>query len=333
MPSNSNTAKNDMLSFCRSKYENNQQYITAINKFEITYSSEDAIQWYANDTFLYRLLNETFRIDRNSYGIFCFRFYAKDLHDAITHQHKKSTIASTKNCLTVYRGQRMLKSELWSLIMNKHRLISINGFWSTTCDPEVAMMFAGYGAFCLSYVAVVLFEIDINQNNCAIPFTSTKNNSIFGDSEQEILFSVQATFQIESIKQIKESDFNEYWSVKLTPTCRKDNEKLKILSDCLEEEEFSGTTSLLRVGEILVQIQERTSAERFYRTILKEFPLGHRDIADAHNNLGEICCRNGKYEASLYNFGKALETASSDLLKQKIQMNINNVYMRKGLDW
>lgn len=56
-------AKKDMLDASRHYYRNNIQELKRIDEFERNYQSENAIQWYTKNSFLYSLLNKPLRTE------------------------------------------------------------------------------------------------------------------------------------------------------------------------------------------------------------------------------------------------------------------------------
>ncbi|UJR06736.1 hypothetical protein I4U23_011025 [Adineta vaga] len=65
-------SKLDMIEQCRLVYKDNEK--EKITKFQTTYKSVDAIRWYTDDSFLYKLLNKAFRTETFDI-IFKFRFF------------------------------------------------------------------------------------------------------------------------------------------------------------------------------------------------------------------------------------------------------------------
>jgi hypothetical protein len=75
-------AKKELLQFCRLKYQDDSIELKKIDDFEENYRSEDAAKWYTKDSFLYRLLNESLRIETID-SIVKMRYFIHDLHNQL----------------------------------------------------------------------------------------------------------------------------------------------------------------------------------------------------------------------------------------------------------
>ncbi|CAF1570598.1 unnamed protein product, partial [Rotaria sordida] len=90
--------KKYLLNICLKFYENNISELENIREFEHLYSSLNALEWFFNETFLYRLLIKSLHIF-NIEILFLLRFFLQD----IDQQLRNCTIVSER----VYRGQLM----------------------------------------------------------------------------------------------------------------------------------------------------------------------------------------------------------------------------------
>ncbi|CAF1570492.1 unnamed protein product, partial [Didymodactylos carnosus] len=81
--------------------------------------------------------------------------------------------------LTVYRGQKLKSYELQTLKDNIGKLVSVNTFFSTTYDKNVALLFAGNGSNVIfSLVECTLFEIEIcTAVKTKKPYANIKENT------------------------------------------------------------------------------------------------------------------------------------------------------------
>jgi hypothetical protein len=66
----------------QSESKNNAKQLEKIDDFERNYQSEDATKWFTKDSFLYRLLNESLRIERIN-SIVKMRYFIHDLHNQL----------------------------------------------------------------------------------------------------------------------------------------------------------------------------------------------------------------------------------------------------------
>ncbi|CAF3373462.1 unnamed protein product [Rotaria socialis] len=202
-------AKDELLEFCRSKYENEPIEMRKINDFEQNYESKDAAKWYTKDSFLYRLLNTSLRIETID-SIVKMRYYIHDLHNQLAAL-QLSFIESLNGQmnLILYRGQVMKKNQLNEIQDNIGGFISINSFCSVTQDERVALAFSSMGKNVNPHEVSVIYEMTIDTN---IRSTSYAKIDTLIPDEQEILFSMGATFKIGKIDELNA----KIYSVKLT---------------------------------------------------------------------------------------------------------------------
>ncbi|CAF3462047.1 unnamed protein product, partial [Rotaria sp. Silwood2] len=90
--------KKYLLKICFKFYENNINEIENIREFEHLYSSSNYLDWFINQTFLYRLLIKSLQIF-NIEIIFLLRFFLQDIYQQLTYC---STVYER-----VYHGQLM----------------------------------------------------------------------------------------------------------------------------------------------------------------------------------------------------------------------------------
>ncbi|CAF0868833.1 unnamed protein product [Adineta steineri] len=219
-------ARQEMIEMCRLKYENSLTDLEKINKFERSYQHSQAIEWYTTNSFLYRLLHQALRMEDID-TIFKLRYYIYDLHNQLVQLHRSylHSLPSDQPILTLYRGQRMKTTELTRLRENIDKLISTNGFLSTTNDVTAAVFFAGDG--CLNdpdEKISVLYQITIDTSvPHSIPFAKIQYESIFQD-EDEVLFSMASVFRIDNVEK-----YGALWVVELT-LINKEDETWNILT-------------------------------------------------------------------------------------------------------
>ncbi|CAF3400733.1 unnamed protein product [Rotaria sp. Silwood2] len=79
VPYNDQT-KYEMLHECRIHYNNDKSAQNPMDLFEKTYQSNEALTFYTNDSFLYRLFNRAFRTENIDY-LFIFRFFLADMYN------------------------------------------------------------------------------------------------------------------------------------------------------------------------------------------------------------------------------------------------------------
>ncbi|CAF3961504.1 unnamed protein product, partial [Adineta steineri] len=105
-------AKQELLEFARSKYQNNPAQLAEIDDFKRDYRPEDAVKWFSKDSFLYRLLNTSLRIEIID-DIVKMRYFINDLHNQLA-ELQLSFIESLdgKKEIIIYRGLLMKIAQL-----------------------------------------------------------------------------------------------------------------------------------------------------------------------------------------------------------------------------
>ncbi len=150
-----------------------------MNVFEQHLNPIDAITWYTNNCFLFRLLNRALRTETPEL-LFAFRFFIIVLCNALKNEKQKLPRNTT---LTVFRGQKMTVVDFNRLRDKIGGFITTNGFLSTSTDVDVALMFAGYGAEHSETFCIVLFEIKANSNVESVMFAPIEGESHFVDEK------------------------------------------------------------------------------------------------------------------------------------------------------
>ncbi|CAF4701429.1 unnamed protein product [Rotaria sp. Silwood2] len=176
---------NTMLNRCKDFYRDNKTQIKLIEEFRNTYTSNETIDWYIKESFLYKVVNRAFRTKDITLW-YLFRYYIIDLCKQLEQVHKKQNIQTN---LKLYRGQPfILTDELEYLKSNIGGLFSNNGFLSTSKDFNIAKLF-GQDALHTDQFNPAIFEITVDGSNL--------QNTIFVDiekynvssGEREVLFN------------------------------------------------------------------------------------------------------------------------------------------------
>jgi tetratricopeptide (TPR) repeat protein len=319
------TDKNDFISLCLKEYNENQSDLKMIDKFEKEYSSDQLLLWYTKDSFLYRLLNKSLRV-QNIDSLFGLRFLIRNIAQQLQNYQCQLP-------MTLYRGQRILPEELEVLKQSKGKLISINPFFSTTRDREVAHAYIGASDDnpVDKEVERVLFEIYANPCRDGVkPFADISSFSAFPD-EEEVLMMLGSVFRINDIIHLGEGSI---WIVNMT-LCSDNDHDLKSVFDHMKNQYGTEQTRLLLFGHVLVDMGHFNDAENYYRRLLNELPSDHTDISHCYHALGKVACEKGDYESSLQLLYKSLEIAEQTLKKGHPQLGfihtgIGEVCQKKG---
>ncbi|CAF1663847.1 unnamed protein product, partial [Didymodactylos carnosus] len=105
-------AKEQMLDVCKNYYRTNEIELQNIERFRSRYKPEDAISWYTEGCFVYKLLNKALRTE-DVYLLYLFRFYIIDLCKQLEDENQRYA-----SCCTLYRGQLMSSDEFDKLSKN-----------------------------------------------------------------------------------------------------------------------------------------------------------------------------------------------------------------------
>jgi hypothetical protein len=139
LPKNSESKKL-MLAKYRDYYSGNSKILKEINNFEINYKSNQALQWYINDSFIYRLINKALRTE-NINSLCYFHFYIGDLSKQLEKEFKLFKKQNPKSILRVYRAFKITQDDIKNFQRNIGNLILTNGYLSTTRTRQNAYDF------------------------------------------------------------------------------------------------------------------------------------------------------------------------------------------------
>ena len=312
--------KNELIRFCKKFYTDHPNELKIIGEFEQKYSSDQALWWYIQGSFLYRLLNKALRM-QNINLLFLFRFFIHDIEEQLEKFRCTTTIR-------VYRGQLMSMTELNKLKSSLGQYISVNSFFSTSLNRQKAIMLLKDYSFSHN-LENILFEIDANpQLVQSKPFANLSSISTH-PKEEEILFMLGSIFHLVNIKQ----DTDGVWIIQMVLSNLNDR-NLKQLFDNIKNEfgDFNEETSLISLGNISYQMGKYNSAENYFHQLLNELPNDHNDISKCYHALGVLALMKDNYDLSLKWHGKALEVLKpDDPLAAGSYHCIGCVYQRKEI--
>ncbi|CAF3693270.1 unnamed protein product [Rotaria sp. Silwood1] len=294
--------KNDLVTVCKDEYKGNPHELSIINDFEKNYTSYRAIWWYTRQSFLYRLLNKALRI-QNIDLIYLFRFFIRDLYQQLLEYQCSSIIH-------VYRGQLMFHDELQLLKNSIGKYISINSFFSTSLNRNLALIFSRESDQCEK----VLFEIDANpQYNNDKPFANI------------------TTLRLRLVKIYCNDD--HLWIIHMTLASGNDYD-LKPILEHMKNQHSQDKTDLLSFGHVLRDMGKFREAENYYRRSLDRLAKDSQELGRCYHALGIIAYEKGDYESSLNWHKNALEIKSRLLKSDDPQLansynSIGTIYEKK----
>ncbi|CAF4426091.1 unnamed protein product, partial [Rotaria sp. Silwood2] len=230
----------EMLNECRSYYRNDSLMLKKVDEFENNYAPDKAINYYSQDSFIYRIVNCALRTQNIDIAI-KFRTYIGDLYRELRKWHWRRGLDFNKNKTelpihVVYRGEYVQEQKLEQLkgyCVSRNAHITLNVFGSTTRDPETALGFIP----CDRPGSVrCLYQIFIRDNGhittiassvCCRMFLGIEDFSVM-PKEQEVLFCVGSHFHVKYIGKMTSerswvpivleldadrSGFADYWHV------------------------------------------------------------------------------------------------------------------------
>ncbi|CAF1285428.1 unnamed protein product [Rotaria sordida] len=331
-------AKQQMIQICKEYYRGNTKELKLIYDFEQNYQSKDAIRWYSKQSFIYKLINKALRIEDIDL-LYIFRFFIADLSENLQREHEKILLSKEK-ILILYRGIKLDKEEFNKLKENQRKLISMNGYVSTSRQKSLALNFALKPSKRIDVVPVLfIIQCNIKQIDKNIIFADIVQFSDHPE-EQEVLFDLNTCFEIESIE---ESESLQIIKMNIS------NEGLKSTKDFLEltQKETEELSVAIVFGRLLCNLGQYDKSQKYFQQLLNdshdedpawiEFNIGRalefkgewkearkyynlaynrmmnsepvriKDSAHVLNNIGNILNRQGKYDEALEYHQRALK--------------------------
>ena len=295
------------IQHCCNIYAENQQTLNDVKEFERKYHDKTPIRWYSSSIFLYPMLNRALRV-MDADVIIKMGFFLRDLHHQIEQLQKEQySEHNTNSMLTLYRGQRLSKTDLQHITKIKGGLMSFNNFLSTSKNPDVSHIFAGSNSTDLDTVGI-FFVMKIDPSQSTTPFASIKDVSEFFQ-EDEVLFSMHSIFRIEDIKPIDENQRVFQVNLRLT----NDNDKdLRVLTESIRKEIDPECKEWYRLGKLLLKLAQPDKAEQLYEVLLGQ-AVDDIEKALSYYHIGWAKYDKGEYKEALTFYEKALQLRQQSL--------------------
>lgn len=279
---------------------NRTSTILEINNFNENYSSDDALQRYNVDEFIYRKLNEAL-CHRNLELICIFQFFIVDLYEQMMKKYKiehyeQSSNSNSSIIYSVYRRQYISVDQIQQIQNSVNSLMSVNCFFSTTTVEKVADKYPWIqidkAAAC--DLECVLFKINIDPNLDICQYANIENNS-YDNDEKEILFIPGTIFKIKNIS------YQNQYLIELQLVSKNDKEFDDIFSYWKEHSHLELNPSLLYSYWFIVETDKLYHAEQFYQFLLKYLPENDPFIIFCYFGLGNISEMKKDYaKATIY---------------------------------
>ncbi|CAF1080887.1 unnamed protein product [Didymodactylos carnosus] len=271
-----------------------------INQFEDIYTKHDAVQWYTQNSFLFRLTNRAFRSEEID-QIYIFRLFITDLYKQLSSLYSKQ---EHMHDIKIYRGRKLMREELERLRNNIQHIISINGFLSATSSLDVALCYARAETSREGYESVV-FELDIGHNQSKACVDISKYSK-FTD-EEEILCTIGTIWYIENI------DWNNdtaTWWVKLKLTNEKAQPSMELV-DTLRKQYIDEECTLLNLANVLVAVGKYNQAQNYHKIMYDNLSVTDNQKIQMNNCLGILSYEIGEFDNAIMYFQKAEEIINS----------------------
>ncbi|CAF4660015.1 unnamed protein product, partial [Rotaria sp. Silwood2] len=288
-----------MWNLCYQDCKHDCKQAKKVRTFQAAYGPEKAINYYTQNSFLYRLINRAFRLEDTD-RIFQFGCYLADLHEQLKNLANEQRNTGRQYSKTFYRGKRFSADVIQKFKDNEHHLITMNGLFSTTKDFNVSTAFAGIEGHHNGYHRVI-FEINVNEAaaNLIRPYANVRDVAAIQD-ENEVLFFMGSVWKIQSVTEYD----NNVWYIVLDSCADYDAELITYI------EETRRDCSYLILGNILRELGDYVNAKNSYMRMLedvKDRKLPNEIRGLVHFEMGELADYQGIYMEALEHYGKALQ--------------------------
>lgn len=276
------------IHFCRSIFALNPTQLDTIDEFQRSYRSEDVINWYSKDCFLYKVIN---RIFRSFTVISTVQIkYIDDLCQNLQllwQEQRRQHLMSSVMILRFYRGLCVPQNEIDRLKASEGHYVAFSGFLSTTKSYTIARIFARN----------VLCEIEVDPHLDNLIFADISEYSQF--DEQEVLFSLYSTFFLSSVLYDDEIGL---WKIKLIGASENEliEDQLKYHSFTYhgQQQEF--------IGDEWFELKQYSKSISYYEKALLLIADENKK-ADIFWKLAETHLANKEFAHALSNSQKALD--------------------------
>ncbi|CAF4614184.1 unnamed protein product, partial [Rotaria sp. Silwood2] len=296
------TAKSEFLALCRSYYSDNKSELHNIECFDNSYNAIKAIVWYTKDSFVYKLLNKALRTHDHE-KLLAFQFYIKDLRQQLYEVYDYMRRKADEKSVKVYRGQMLHSKELEYLKSNQRKLISMNGFLSTSLNRDVALIYAGLGTTesSMPNYQSCLFEIEVDYVHSGTVFADVSESSLYSE-EQEILFMPGSIFHIISIGH---DDNEKLWTILL----RSASEAKDIVSKYLKlaKIELNQSNNILLFAKLMYYLGEFSKFDVYLKAVSNTLPEQQANIMNLLFETALVSEKKGKTADALSNYNQLLD--------------------------
>ncbi|UJR29309.1 hypothetical protein I4U23_010523 [Adineta vaga] len=311
--------RHELVAKCRKLYKEIPNQLKIVDEFEKEYSSEESLRWYTRESFLYRLLNKALRVQNIDF-LFLFRFFIHDLEKQLQQRRHSTPIR-------VYRGQLMAIEELNILQKSKGKFISVNSFFSTSSNRELALLYLGNHSADQSLYRI-LFEIDADPRKIDVKsFADLSSLSYF--PEDEFLMALGSVFCIKNVYLGQ----NQIWFIEMS-LCSNNDGDLQDTFFHMHNQYNTNNKDLLLLGNHLIDMANFDDAEKYLCRLLKQLSTKDKDICKCYHGLSKVSFEKGNYPLCLNYLKKACtilqKIDSNDTGIGYLYNSMGEVYQKQG---
>lgn len=324
------TSKQEMIDYLKQKYNEDERKRNLIDELDRDYMPSNAIRWYTKDTFLYGLLNEALR-NSDFDALFALRSFIVDLYKQITMEREQlfnNTPINRDECsLTVYRGQKISKEELNILRQKQGGYFSMQGFLSTSTNPQVADIYLDTDVpHTEPNTEWILYEIKIDTNlSNTKPYAHISHLSQY-EAEDEVLIALGAIFRIHNIQF---DNVNYRWHAVLNLCDVGDFD----LYDMMQQYAAEIVADRVSPGFLLYQQGNYVKATEYFQRILSITSLTISEKAHCYRGLGAVAAEEKNYDKAYKSFLEELaiwEELDDEVNTMEAYKNIGDILFYMG---
>ena len=274
---------------------------------------DNAIWWYScNEAPIFDQMNNILRLE-NFELLMCHRYYISNLCQMIERSYMQN---KSSQKLIVYRADKLSKPDFSIIEQSKEQkdaTITINGFISTSRNEAISLEYAEAKLKKRGNDVVIMYEITIDPSIPCSAYADIESIS-FHPREQEVLFTMGSTFQIDGIENDPTNP--EIKRIKLTAR----DYNLTLLSEMRAKvKQLSQASLSILLVRYLIELGEDRVSKRYLTQIVESKQLENDpNLAVVYNYLGTIHSRQGLYGEAMEYYRKALNTQA------RLQFSNNN---------
>jgi len=198
---NRKQAKKDFVNLAKIIYQSKKLF--EFEKKYNEYDREQILQWYAEESPIYKLINNCLRILTSDSIQYC-RLILKDLERAIREEHQQETQRFSG---VVYRGAYISDDEYGKLSRNIGKEIEMCGFLSTSKSQKAASNFLNLDIVKKALITIIVPDLPLSELDEQGFVDITKSLKLM--NEEEVLFNVRSRFQVLEVGMIQIGNENQ----------------------------------------------------------------------------------------------------------------------------